>query len=951
MFLQVGSPAQTRPPRKPTAPRASSIQLLTPAVGQTVTGVMQLTVTGDLSNVAWVRYRIGNYLIAFSTQTPFNVSWNTAQAADGTVQIETTATDILGNTISDTITPVVFANYGNKAEVLNGGIPATLSGSASITLHAYDSLHSPAYWTSAIDGEILPVIYTDQAAKNDQTQVQTIDTTIFPNGLHEFYFAFHSNDYNNPNPPSGNENYRGMVMQRIDIENGRTLMDVIASYLHVYTPVGGTVALGCSRAYTNGDRDACASPQWVPSDPTVASVDSTGKLLGLKEGFTDVTLSEGGKTSLIHVWVKNDPGVPHFTTNGAMSTAYVPGQSTFMLAPYDLGPNYVANDPSLLTEAKRAGINTLTTGIYINPVDKTTTFANWLSGFNAVILPNLQYAAANGFRVLGTGDNIARNIGTEAYRTLNWPLGKQAVQYAVQAFMQSGTAISLEMIDEAGFLWGPSPNPPGLLGGANSMQSISCAGSTCTVAWPNLADNSFHDSISNGLTFTITGNPALNTPIGTTYTVKNATVNTFTFTPAVSTNGTYTAQTNPTTEFEWFARANTCGGSPCNPPMLNNSLATINSWVKTATNPPVLVSYPPGGIVLTPAQRNWIGQGSLSDYASQYWDTGQQRPTYIFGKGIRESNYWMLNSFYNRQPFMQLNRPQFLEIGLSDTSYVKNSPKGTDGYNPPLDQFVNPGVVPRSVGSTMFSAAAAGTAGLRLYQFEDADAYQGEVTGGPGGGYQVGAAPFYGATKLWRAMGYAGALMTKVLQPYLLSAPVSSPALGRNIITGVRKGASGTMLIVVNGWDGSRTVNLDFTPYKYGFGATRYLVSDTWVKSALLSDQAGETISLVAGETVVYVFPNSGAPSGLDQITFLPVPPVGSTKMSVTVGYLYQQNVAPFGNKYDCTAGCVVPVDRRIGDVYFQYTFLNPAQGSVRSSAVQALGQANTVSVHPPPRF
>ncbi len=271
-----------------------------------------------------------------------------------------------------------------------------------------------------------------------------------------------------------------MIMQCIDTENGRTFMEVIASYLHVYTPVGGSVALGCSRAYTNGDRDACLAPAWAPADTSVASVDATGKLHGLKEGFTDVTLTEGGKTSLIHVWVKNDPGLPHFTTNGGMSTSYVPGQSTFMVAPYDLGPNYVANDPALLAAVRRAGINTLTTGIYLNPSDLTTTFSNWLSGFNSIILPNLQFAAANGFRVLGTGDNIARNIGTEAFRTLNWPQGKQAVQYAIQAFSQSGTAISLEMIDEAGFLWGPSPAPPGLLGTANSMQSIDCQGATCT---------------------------------------------------------------------------------------------------------------------------------------------------------------------------------------------------------------------------------------------------------------------------------------------------------------------------------------------------------------------------------------------------------------------------------------------------------------------------------------
>jgi hypothetical protein len=350
-------------------------------------------------------------------------------------------------------------------------------------------------------------------------------------------------------------------------------------------------------------------------------------------------------------------------------------------------------------------------------------------------------------------------------------------------------------------------------------------------------------------------------------------------------------------------------------------------------------------------QRNWIGQGSLSDYASQYWDTLQLRPTYIFGKGVRESSYWMLGSFYSRQPYMQLNRPQTMLIGLSDTSYLKNSSAGTAGYNPPVDQFMNPGVVAKSVGSTMFAAACAGASGLRLYQFEDSDDYNLSVSGGPGGIYQIGAAPYYASVSLWRSMGYASALMTKVLQPYLLSSPASSPALGRNIVTGVRKAANGTMLMVVNAWDADRTLNINFAPYKFGNGATRYRVGDTWLKTAILPDENGETITLAPGETAVYIFPNSAGPTGLDNVTFAAVPSRGSSKMSVTYGYLYQQNVAASGDTYDCTNGCVLPVDRRLGDVYFQYTFLDPTVGTTRTSNVQVLGAGNSVSVARPTRF
>jgi hypothetical protein len=947
LCLQVGSPAQTGSVRKPVT-HHNIIQLQTPTASQAVSGTVQLTLSGDLSKVASVCYKLGNYRFAYSTQSPFSAYWNSALASDGNSQIEAVVYDAFGGVLSDTFTPVVLANYGNKAEVLNGGLPGTMTGQVTLKLHAYDSVHYPAYWTSAIDGEILTPLYTDQAGKNDNSVSQPIDTTIYPNGLREFYFAFHSNDFNNPSPPPGNENYRGMVMQYVDIENGRTFMDVVARYLHVYTSVGGSVALGCSRTYTNGDQDACLAPQWVANDPTVVSIDASGNLQGLKEGYTDVTLTEGGKTTAIHAWVKNDPGLPHFTANGGMSTTYTAGQSTFIVAPFLLASNYVSADPNLLAEVRRAGINTLTQGMYINSSDMTTSFVAWLSGYNTTVLPSMQYAAANGFRVIGTGDNIARNIGVEAYRSMNWPSAKQAIQYAFQQFALSGTAVSVEMIDEAGFLWGPNPTPPGLLGAANSMQSIACAASSCTVTWPNLTDNSYHDVISNGLTFSLTGNPALNSPVGTTYTVQNATANTFTFTPAAPVTRTFTQQTDPATEFEWFARANTCSGAPCVPLMPDSSLATITSWAKSAS-PTVPVSFPAGGTVNPPDQRNWIGQGSLSDYASQYWDTGQLRPTYVFGKGIRESNYWMLNAYYQRQPYMQLNRPQLMLIGISDNAYVKNSPVGTDGYNPPVDQLVNVGVVPKTVASTMFSAVAAGAAGLRLYQFETSDDHQAEVAGGPGGSYQTGAAPSYGAVNLWRGMGYGGALLTNVLQPYVLSPPASSPAFGRNIVTGVRKSANGTMLIIVNGWDNSRTISVDFTPYKFGFGATRYRVNDSYIYTSLLPDSNGESISMASGETLVYIFPNSNAPSGLDSVAFLPVPPVGNSRMAVTYNYLYQQNVVAFGTSVDCTAGCMIPVDRRIGDVFFQYTLIDPVTGQRRASEVKTLGGANSVRI--PVRF
>ena len=199
--------------------------------------------------------------------------------------------------------------------------------------------------------------------------------------------------------------------------------------------------------------------------------------------------------------------------------------------------------------------------------------------------------------------------------------------------------------------------------------------------WPEISSNQFHDSVNNGLTFTLTGDSQIATPPGTTYTATNVSEIGFVFRIASNITGTF----NQNVEFQWFARQGTCSGVPCAPPVLNNALATISDWVRSApfTFP---ISWPPAGVALTSAQANWMGKGSVSDYASHYWDTNQQRKTYVFGEGIRENTNAMLTAFYARQPYMQLDKPQVILQGMSGAEYQKNSGVGFVSYNPPLEQ-------------------------------------------------------------------------------------------------------------------------------------------------------------------------------------------------------------------------------------------------------------------------
>ena len=171
----------------------------------------------------------------------------------------------------------------------------------------------------------------------------------------------------------------------------------------------------------------------------------------------------------------------------------------------------------------------------------------------------------------------------------------------------------------------------------------------------------------------------------------------------------------------------------------------------------------------------------------------------------------MLTAFYDRQPFMQLNRPQIMLQSMSGPNYTKNSPAGTEYYNPPLDDLQHAGIIPKAVVSGMMSAVAVGNVGLRLYQFETIYDYTGAKNQAPGGGgIQTGAGPFTGEVKNWQAMSYGANLLTKTLQPFLLAKPLNSPAYGRNLVSAARENLSGRMLMIVNSWDGTRQIDVDF---------------------------------------------------------------------------------------------------------------------------------------------
>ena len=170
-------------------------------------------------------------------------------------------------------------------------------------------------------------------------------------------------------------------------------------------------------------------------------------------------------------------------------------------------------------------------------------------------------------------------------------------------------------------------------------------------------------------------------------------------------------------------------------------------------------------------------------------------------------------------------------------------------------------------------------------------------------------------------MGYAASTLTKSLQEFVLGKPANSPYLGRNIITGVRVGINGNLLYVANTWDAGRTISVDLSAYRTGNSVLRYRVSDVSIKLQALGDVVSDTVTLVAGETALYLLPKSANVNGVDSVTFQP-DTIG-TRTILRTNYLYSQNTATFGDPLDCSSGCTAKVDRKLGDAFYSYAVLD----------------------------
>ena len=216
--------AESAPPALREAPPAFRIS--EPTSDKPVSGTCRLAVSFSKKSIASVEYLLGSKRLGIAVKPPFELSWNTAYAADGSSAVRAIARDSFGNQVAAAERIFTLRNYGNFITATAPDLARPLHGIVSVTVSGEDSRYYPALWLAYMDGEQTAVVWTDNTGKNATTVTMRLDTTGFSNGKHELHVSMNS-DYWQPGHQEQKSYYswRGGFERVVNIDNGHTLMD------------------------------------------------------------------------------------------------------------------------------------------------------------------------------------------------------------------------------------------------------------------------------------------------------------------------------------------------------------------------------------------------------------------------------------------------------------------------------------------------------------------------------------------------------------------------------------------------------------------------------------------------------------------------------------------------------------------------------------------------------
>jgi hypothetical protein len=106
----------------------------------------------------------------------------------------------------------------------------------------------------------------------------------------------------------------------------------------------------------------------------------------------------------------------------------------------------------------------------------------------------------------------------------------------------------------------------------------------------------------------------------------------------------------------------------------------------------------------------------------------------------------------------------------------------------------------------------------------------------------------------------------------------------------------------------------------------------------VISDAVSDTIDLSSRATVIYLIPSSREVQFLNTVR-IPAPtlPVGASTAFLHHTYIYSDDLDAANEGLECTNGCSVGIDRKIGDSYYQFSFTNADGAAIQKGPERLL--------------
>lgn len=224
--------------------------------------------------------------------------------------------------------------------------------------------------------------------------------------------------------------------------------------------------------------------------------------------------------------------------------------------------------------------------------------------------------------------------------------------------------------------------------------------------------------------------------------------------------------------------------------------------------------------------------------------------------------------------------------------------------------------------------------------------------GGVSGGNQAHINPRWDYARTlegWSAVASANLISQRLIK-YAYQAEMPAPDYGEFFYTNARTGTYGNLLMIQSLADGPLSLTANLSPYLIS-GQSILRECATWQgPESVVSLAAGttsDTPTYKPGEFCAYIFPTNVAAEY--------APPTISVNMSDISGATqvmvqFASTPMPFSapsvksqmlfNTVGCVAGtCVLPVDTKVGPVFYRFLFLNPDDVLLATSDVQTIGQ------------